>query len=189
MNYLKEVELNREILKLTLANGAKRILLALSVCFNILFLALCLSLFLANKAHADELTVMGGGWSKHVGSADYIPLMNSNHELKGIGYNGFTLAQFTNSYYKKSTVVAYNHDLSSHWFNKVNIRTSLALGVITGYSKDEVAVMLTDRLSLYVLPSTSISYQLTSDMALGFTIGLIPSKEATAITTNIFMRF
>lgn len=161
----------------------KRTVMVWTICTVLILIT---SVFTAN---ANELTLMGGGWSKHVGDASYIPLMNSNHKLKAVRYGDWSIGTFKNSYYKQSTAIAYNYDFTNHWLGKVNVRTSLALGITTGYDKTESDVMLTDKLSLFVLPTASISYQLTSDVALGLTIGAIPSKEATALTTNVFIRF
>lgn len=140
----------------------------------------------------DEVSVLFGGYSKHfTQDADWYEY-NQSHHIKGIMINNkYTLATFENSYYNQSVLVAYNWHLWDAEWNDITFGASVSIGLVTGYkSYSEMGIAyLGGGLSVNILPTFSIGYNITNNLTFSFDSGILPASEGVVFTNNFRLTY
>ena len=140
----------------------------------------------------NEVSVLFGGYSKHfTGDADWYEY-NQSHHIKGIVINNkYILATFENSYYNRSTLVAYNWQLWDAEWNDFTFGASVSTGLVTGYnSYNEMGIAyLGGGLSIHILPTFSVGYNITNNLTFSLDSGILPANEGVVFTNNFRLTY
>lgn len=70
----------------------------------VLWATLIVSMCWADDVRAEDMKLLGGGWSYHTDRDKY---PNETHGMVGVGYNGWSAIHFTNSWDQESWGVGY----------------------------------------------------------------------------------
>lgn len=155
------------------------------------WILLCTSLLvgLYNPAHATSIEVAFLGYSNHYVDRDYD--YNEQHQLIGFSINnGFSVAHFTNSYHRQSTLVGWKfHTDDALSLGDVSINVGMMTGVVTGYKADEIITYINDDVSLYLIPELIISYPITSTISLSLVNGIVPDSKGIILTHHLEIAF
>lgn len=140
----------------------------------------------------DGVSAIFGGWSKHFTKDASWYDYNETHSIKGVMINNkYTLAVFENSYYRQSVLVSYNWKLLDEEFGDFKLGASVSTGLVTGYENyNEMGIAyLGGGLSIHIMPTLNIGYQLTNYLTLGADIGMFPANEGVVITSNLRLTY
>ena len=145
---------------------------------------LLLTLAIASSFNAvADTSIILGGWSSHQTKDTYN--FNEVHNAVGIVHNDYIVTTFKNSYYNQSVVVAKQFNFTEHNFNELTVSTSIALGVVSGYTEKQLgAAYIGSGISAYVLPTVSVKY---NDFGVDF--GVIPASDGFVATANFRIYF
>ena len=161
-----------------------------------LLIAATLALLSSNNALSSEVdskvTLIGGGWSQHH-SNDSGFVYNDHHGVVGVMIDdSYIISRFKNSFYNTSYVVAYNFNLYDFSVGDLDVGLDIAGGLVTGYEKYQLRnAFICENLGLYVMPSVTASYDISSDFSVGVTMGVLPYKHGIVTTQfiNISYKF
>jgi hypothetical protein len=160
-------------------------------------LALLLSLS-STTAHSEALSgiesvaLIFGGWSNHQTEDSDWYNYNEDHDIKGIMFNNeYSVAVFENSYYRQSVLFSYNWRLWDASIYNLNIAASINTGIVTGYeSYNEMGIAyLGGGLSVHVMPTLHVGYQLTNKFEIGVDFGWIPSNNGYVTTSSLNLTY
>lgn len=146
----------------------------------------------ATMAHADNVSLIADAYSQHHINGEDNSLFNSRHNMKGVIINDkYVLATFENSYYNRSNLIAYNWQVAEYQVTeKISFKGSAVVGLVTGYSKDQVgAAYLGNDLSVYFVPTVTTEYKLSEDLSLALDFGVIPADNGAVTTQTLRLKF
>ena len=153
------------------------------------FLIVLALLSYAGKAQADTVTLIGGGWSQHLGQDQ--SQFNQSHNATGLIYNDqYMLARMENSYHNETVIAAYNFKWYTLSAGNLDLQFNTAAGLSHGYTRDQVgSANIGGKFSLYVLPHIAARYWLTDSIAIGAELGAIPHGDGVVTTQTISLSF
>lgn len=140
----------------------------------------------------DSVSLIADAYSQHHISGEDNSLFNSRHDMKGLIINDkYVMATFENSYYNRSNLVAYNWKFAEYQAtDKITINGSALVGLVTGYSKDQVgAAYLGNDLSVYFVPTVSTEYSFSENTSIVFDFGIIPADNGAVTTQTLRFKF
>lgn len=148
-------------------------------------------LLVSQQAVADSDThsigLLFGGFSSHMTSdADYYKF-NESHNMVGVILDDkYILATLENSYYRRSTLVAYNHTFWDENLLGVDLSGSVSVGLITGYNdRNEMGDMyLGEGVSVHVMPTFRMEYKLNNMWTVGFNQSILPARNGAIYFNN-----
>lgn len=126
----------------------------------------------------DSVTILFGGYSSHQTEYAKEYKYNADHNLFGIVIDDkYTLATLENSYYNRSYLMAYNHNLWEDNLLGVDLGASVQVGLITGYkSKMQMGdLYLGNELSVHIMPIISMSYNINTKWSVGLDQSIMPT--------------
>ncbi|MGN2614084.1 hypothetical protein [Aliivibrio fischeri] len=149
------------------------------------FLLIALSL----PVQATSIEVAFLGYSNHYVDRDYD--YNEQHKLIGFSINnGFSVANFTNSYNRKSTLVGWKFQTDDAlMLSKLSFDVGVVLGVVTGYKQEEIITYINEDISLYLIPELIISYPVTDTISLSLVNGIVPDSKGIILMHHLELSF
>ncbi|TGA68855.1 hypothetical protein VFES401_18510 [Aliivibrio fischeri] len=149
------------------------------------FLLIALSL----PVQATSIEVAFLGYSNHYVDRDYD--YNEQHKLIGFSINnGFSVANFTNSYNRKSTLVGWKFQTDDAlMLSKLSFDARVVLGLVTGYKQEEIITYINEDISLYLIPELIISYPITDTISLSLVNGIVPDSKGIILMHHLELSF
>lgn len=156
-------------------------------------------LLVPQQALADSDThsigLLFGGFSSHMTSdADYHYKFNESHNMVGVVLDDkYILATLENSYYRRSTLVAYNHTFWNENLLGVDLSGSVSVGLITEYNdRNEMGDMyFGEGVSGHAMPTLRMEYKLNNTWTGGFNQSILPARNGVIYFNNfrVSMKF
>ena len=142
------------------------------------FILAVIVMAVSSSSFATDLII--GGWSSHGSQSEYEKLNESHYTFGAVFDNGVTVFTLRNSFNRQAGMAGYTKNISQWNYGKYKISTSLVIGVITGYTKEQAPnIHLRGNLSAYLLPVLSFGYgRVTLDT------GISVAFNKPLITTN-----
>jgi len=144
---------------------------------------------LSHPVQATSIEVAFLGYSNHYVDRDYD--YNEQHKLIGFSINnGFSVANFTNSYNRKSTLVGWKFQTDDAlMLSKLSFDAGIVLGVVTGYKQEEIITYINEDISLYLIPELIISYPITDTISLSLVNGIVPDSKGIILMHHLELSF
>ncbi|MUJ20022.1 hypothetical protein [Aliivibrio fischeri] len=144
---------------------------------------------LYHPVQATSIEVAFLGYSNHYVDRDYD--YNEQHKLIGFSINnGFSVANFTNSYNRKSTLVGWKFQTDDAlMLSKLSFDAGVVLGVVTGYKQEEIITYINEDISLYLIPELIISYPITDTISLSLVNGIVPDSKGIILMHHLELSF
>lgn len=151
-------------------------------------------LLVSQQAFADSDThsigLLFGGFSSHMTSDANYYKFNESHNMVGVILDDkYILATLENSYYRRSTIVAYNHTFWNENLLGVDLSGSVSVGLITGYNdRNEMGDMyLGEGVSVHVMPTFRMEYKLNNVWTVGFNQSILPARNGVIYFNNFIV--
>ena len=148
-----------------------------------------LLIIVTTNAFSTSLEVAFLGYSNHYVDREYD--YNENHQLIGVSINnGFSVAQFVNSYHNKSTLVGWKFQMEDgiKIYDR-SIHLGAIAGVVTGYEQDQIITYINDDISLYLIPQLIFTYPITDTIALSVVNGIVPDSKGVIFMHHLQLSF
>ena len=148
-----------------------------------------LLIFFTTSAYSNSVEVVFLGYSNHYIDRNYD--YNESHQLIGLSIkNGFSVANFVNSYHNKSTLVGWKFQMEDNvTIYDLSVHLGVVAGVVTGYKQDQIITYINDDISLYLIPQLIFTYPITDTIAFSVVNGVVPDSKGVIFMHHLQLSF